>query len=137
MFFRKKKIESFERMTLRVTGMRDDDEFEAVCCGDTVEVSLYRMYYAYNERRLEGKSVCSTKDFIEMLNICNLANWDGFHGKHPKHVKDGTMFSMEATVDGETTIHADGSENFPRGYQNLENAFYRMIRESQSSEGGS
>ncbi len=42
-----------------------------------------------------------------------------------------------AYANGGTTIRAVGSENFPRGYQVLENAFYRMIRESQSSEGNS
>lgn len=46
-------------------------------------------------------------------------------------------FEPGAYASGGTTIRVDGSENFPRVYQDLENAFYRMIRESQSSEGNS
>ena len=136
MVFGKERIGSFERMTLRVTGMRFDDEFEAVCLGDAVEVSLYGLSCARGERRLFAKAVCSTDSFVEMLNGCGLASWDGFHGKHPKDVRDGIMFRLDATVDGGASIRADGSENFPKGYQELEKALYRMVRDAQSSERG-
>jgi hypothetical protein len=36
------------------------------------------------------------------------------------------MFRLDATVDGGASIRADGSENFPKGYQKLEKVLYRQ-----------
>ncbi len=56
-----------------------------------------------------------------MMNTCGVLCRDGFHGKHPKNVSDGDMFNFTASVNGGQVIRADGSANFPKGYQDFVN----------------
>ncbi len=42
------------------------------------------------------------------------------------------MFRLDATVDGGAFIRADGSENFPKGYQELEKVLYRQSGTSRA-----
>lgn len=65
----------------------------------------------------EKSVACTEQRLVELMNSCGVIHWDGFHGAHPKYVLDGTMFRFSATVNRNRTIHADGSENFPKGYR--------------------
>lgn len=125
-------VASFERMTLTLSTMRLREEYELICQGETTEVSLY--YYNYadgTERRvLQEQAMCDTERVTALFNECGLTGWDGFRGKHPRHVKDGTMFTLEATVNGGTRIYADGSENFPKHFRLLTDGLIDILREN-------
>ena len=58
-----------------------------------------------------------------------MLSWDGFRGEHPKGVLDGTMFRMEATVNGGRRIRADGSQNFPKGYRELDAGIDEILKD--------
>ena len=138
MFFKKIKIDSLESMTLRITGMRSTEEYEALPTEAGVELSYYT-YYCSNadyQRALQGRAIVSTDEFIALLNECNVPRWDGFRGKHPKGVLDGRMFNFKAVVNGDEEIRADGSENFPKGYRELVNKLRDLIRENDICEDG-
>ena len=108
-------IESVEKATLRVSGMRYACEYEIVASGDETTVSLYRI--VGNDRELE-KSVClPTSEVLDAMKNTGVGRWNGFFGPHPKNVSDGEMFDFEARVNGGEVVAADGSENFPKGYR--------------------
>ena len=113
------EITAFETLTLRESGMRVTQEYAAVAKGEKVEITLYRMHYASGkeEKRPEKSGVCTLEAFMHMLNTCKVGSWNGFHGEHPKYVTDGTMFILEASVNGGKRIFADGSQNFPKHYR--------------------
>ncbi len=135
MCLKKAKVESFETFNLRISAMRHAHLFEAVCEGPEVYITVYNPYASKDdERYLVCKTKRDTGSFIDLLNECELMRWDGFQGKHPLGVKDGTMFSMDAVVNGGRRISADGSENFPKGYKMLEKALYDILRESEGSD---
>ncbi len=135
MWFKREKVESFTEMRFSVSGMRSREEFEAVCEGSSVRVTLYVGFLCSDEeRKPESVAVCDLESFIAMLNDCEVMGWDGFHGKHPKHVRDGIMFSFEAIVNGGRKIHADGSENFPKGFHELRNGFSNIIKENSEAD---
>ena len=56
---------------------------------------------------------------MKLLNDCELTAWDGFHGKHPSGVKDGIMFSLQATVNNGRKIKAEGSGKFSEAFQGI------------------
>lgn len=114
-------ISSFEIVTLRLSGMRFTTEYEIMMKDRDAEVVEYAIRYEKEEdRRLpQRKTVCSAERILKLLNDCELISWDGFHGRHPKHVRDGIMFSLQATVNGERKIRAEGSENFPKHYNHM------------------
>lgn len=121
-FFKKKeKIESLNALTLRIITMRNTEEYEISVSGSTAEVSHYRIGFAEKEnaRTLMRRTVCGEEEIIELLNTCKLLSWDGFVGRHPHGVLDGTMFSLNATVNGDRTVYAHGSQNFPKHYRDL------------------
>ena len=64
---------------------------------------------------------------LQLLNDCRLLAWDGFYGPHPKHVLDGTMFRLTATVNGDQTIRANGSQNFPKHYRDFTDGLYALL----------
>ena len=128
----KERITEFESILLTESTMRGSSEFEIINKGETSEIALYGIYYnsGERERRPKEKTSCNTSAVIEILNECGVLSWEGFHGKHPKHVSDGTMFTFEAKVNGDTLIKADGSENFPKNYRIFREWLYESIRDT-------
>ena len=130
MLFKKEMVESFEKMSLSISGMRSREEFEAVRNGSDVEILLYRGYLCSGEERKPCyRAVCDAESFISLLNDCGIMRWDGFSGKHPRGVKDGEMFSFEAFVNDGRRIRASGSENFPKGFRELRNGVWNILKE--------
>lgn len=126
------KIESVEKVFLRISGMRITQEFEIIFAQDRAEISEYRMYCAEGggwERRLEKSAVCPAEEFLNLMNECEILFWDGFYGKHPRGVHDGEMFLFQATVNGGREIRAEGSQNFPKHYREFRNAVYDRLYE--------
>lgn len=128
MFNKKKKAASFETLTLSISGMRAQVEYEIKNLGAEAEVSEY-MYYCASEgfeRRLEKRATCPAETALAALNDCGVPSWNGFSGKHPRGVLDGEMFRLEAVMDGER-IRADGSQNFPEGFRELRGWLYKTL----------
>ena len=125
----KEPTTSFETVLLRQSGMRGTTEHEMVMKDGKAEVSLYRIRYTDGEdqRVLEERSVCSPEEVLTLLNNCNLLSWNGFRGPHPKHVKDGIMFTLDAVVNDNRKIHAEGSENFPKHYREFTDGLYTIL----------
>lgn len=119
------EIHSYKTIKLKINGMRGTREYEINCQGEISEISLYRYFYTNRkeERRLEKSAFIGTEEMINILNFCKFADWNGFKGKHPKNVHDGDMFRLEAVINENKTITAEGSANFPNGY----NEFLRQI----------
>ena len=122
-------ISSFEIVTLRLSGMRFTTEYEIMMKDRGAEVVEYAIRYEKEEdRRLpQRKTVCSAERILKLLNDCELISWDGFHGRHPKHVRDGIMFSLQATVNGDRKIRAEGSENFPKHFRELRDGLHAIL----------
>ncbi|MBQ6552186.1 MAG: hypothetical protein IJL83_00995 [Clostridia bacterium] len=129
--FKKKKAASFETLTLSISGMRAQVEYEIKNLGAEAEISMYTCRYCAPdgmERRLEKRVTCSIEEALDMLNDCGVPSWNGFSGKHPRGVLDGEMFRLEAVMDGER-VHADGSQNFPNGFSELRGWLYKTLNE--------
>ena len=125
----RKTITSIGAMTLTLQGMRGANVYEIAHVDGRIELRRFRKVYSNGEDilELEKTTVCDTEDFIGLMNTCSVIRWDGFHGKHPKNVKDGIMFDFTAIVNDEQTIHADGSENFPKGYSEFVRELDKML----------
>lgn len=119
--FKTEKVADFEYIRIRISGMRSQDEYELSCKGAETEILRYSIYYRDGEdrRRLEGSASCDTETVLNTLNEYGFIKWDGFNGPHPKWVRDGIMFSMEASVNGGRLIKAKGSQNFPKHFHEL------------------
>ena len=124
-----KKIESFEIVTLRLSGMRFTTEYEIVMKDKDAEVVEFAIRYdkGKDQRVPQRQTVCSADRILKLLNDCELISWDGFHGQHPKGVKDGIMFSLKATVNGDRKIQAEGSENFPKHFRELRDGLHAIL----------
>lgn len=111
-------VTELESLLLRLSGMRVTEEYEMTANGDETTLSYYTISYANgeDERILESRVSLDTRSVIDALNGFGFIKWDGFHGKHPKGVLDGTMFSLEAVVNGGKKLTADGSANFPKRF---------------------
>ncbi|MBR0302929.1 MAG: hypothetical protein IJQ80_03680 [Clostridia bacterium] len=124
-----KRIVSFEKVTLRESGMRGSVEYEMVSSEDGAEVLFY--YIRYNggedERVLDNRAVCGVEEALAILNGCKIMSWDGFDGPHPRGVLDGIMFRFEAAVNGGEKITARGSQNFPRHYREFRDGLYSIL----------
>ena len=109
--------------------MRGATEREIVMRGSEAEVTEYTIRYDKGQdvRVPQAQAVCSAQQMVQLLNDCHMLAWDGFHGAHPKHVLDGTMFRLNATVNGGRTIHADGSQNFPKHYRDFTDGLYALL----------
>ena len=46
---------------------------------------------------------------------------------------DGIMFDFTATVNGGQTIHADGSANYPKGYNEFVRELNKMLAEREEN----
>lgn len=127
----KGSITSFEYVTLRVMGMRFTNEYELLMKNGKAELSQYAVRYGSGDREdtrvLEKRAECSESEALDLLNGCGVLLWNGFHGAHPRGVLDGTMFRLKAKVNGETTVTADGSQNFPKHYHDLTDGFYKLL----------
>lgn len=112
-------ITSFEKITLRVIGMRYNVEYEILNKPPKSVLSLYQISYrdGSNKRILEKSVLLNSGIVLEILNSYKIISWNGFHGEHPKDVKDGVMFTFRAEVNEGQIVYAEGSENFPLGYR--------------------
>ena len=128
----RKRIQSFETVTLRESGMRAVTDYEVVCRGEESEVSEYSVGFKEGKdvKALRERAVCKTEEFLNILNSCRIMSWDGFFGKHPRNVRDGTMFTFKALVNGGEEVTAHGSQNFPRHYHEFTDALDGILRES-------
>ena len=126
-----KTITSIETMTLTLQGMRFCNVYEMANKYGKTLLRRFRKVYSNGTDilELEASAVCDTTDFIELMNNCGVISWDGFHGKHPKNVRDGIMFDFRAAVNDGQEIHADGSENFPKGYHDFVRELNKILTE--------
>ena len=128
-----KKIDSFEIITLHLSGMRYTQDFEFTPDGENTRLVLYGYRYRQDghDRVPEQIAVRPTDEVLDILNDCDVGKWSGFHGAHPPHVLDGTMFRLSGTVNGGVELHADGSENFPPNYRKFTDYLYEKIHEGE------
>ena len=124
------KIESFEIVTLRESGMRGINEHEITVEDGRAKVALYFLRWNGHEeeRILSESAVVDLDEAIALLNDSRILSWDGFYGRRPKGLLDGIDFRFTANVNGGKTITASGSENFPEGYREFTSGMYRMLR---------
>ena len=125
-------ITSLESMTLTQQGMRGTTLHEITVKEEKSELCFYRLVFSNGEdtRVLEKRTVCDTQVIIDCMNTCGILRWNGFHGKHPKTVQDGILFRFSAAVNGGVEIHADGSANFPKGYNDFVRFLDQLLTES-------
>lgn len=130
---KKRKIYSFEKLTLSLSGMRIREEYEIVRNGDKAQLSRYTVVYSSgkDKRRLEQIADADRTEIIGIFNDCGILQWDGFYGKNPPGVLDGTMFSFEAEVNDGRMIRARGSNNFPKHYRDFTNALQEILRRAE------
>ena len=124
-------IDSFETVTLHLSGMRFTTEYEIVMNGKDAEITEYGIRYEKEKgdvRVPQRKAVCSAETVLKLFNDCELLAWDGFFGAHPKDVKDGIMFLLKATVNGGKNIRAEGSENFPEHFREFWHGLDAILR---------
>ena len=127
MFKKTEPIISFDRVTLRLSGMRCVEEYEIICQGGNSVVSEYMVYYTKeDERKLLKSAECATEKLIELFNACGVLRWDGFNGPNPRGVRDGWMFNLTAELNGRT-IHASGSNNYPRHYREFKGSIDSIL----------
>ena len=131
----RKTVTSIEAMTLTLQGMRGASVYEIAEVDEKTELRRFRKVYSNgtDTLELEASAVCDVTDFIELMNTCGVICWDGFHGKHPKNVKDGIMFDFRATVNDGQEIHADGSENFPKGYHDFVRELNKILADHEDN----
>ena len=131
----RKTIISIETMTLTLQGMRFCSVYEITNEDEKTELRRFRKVYSNgaDTLELETSAVCDITDFIKLMNACGVIGWDGFHGKHPKNVQDGIMFDFRATVNNGQEIHADGSENFPKGYHDFVRELNKILADHEDN----
>ena len=128
------KITSLEIVTLSLSGMRFSTEYEIVMKGKDAEVTEYDLRYEKEKGHIrvpKRKKGCSIDRALKLLNDCEIISWDGFHGAHPKDVKDGIMFSLKATVNGNRNIRAEGSEIFPKHFREFWKGLDAILRDQK------
>lgn len=128
-----KTVTDIECLTLRLSGMRITEEYEIKADSDKAEISYYTFSYAggQDEKVLKKRTMCDTVTVIDALNSFDFVSWNGFHGKHPKGVLDGRMFSLSATLNGGQTLNADGSENFPKHFNEFRQWLYEVLKDCE------
>ncbi len=127
----KDQIRTFERVTLRLSGMRGIWEQEITCKDEKALVSEYglRFYEGQEERVLRRSGEVDLQEVLKVLNSCNIASWNGFYGERPHGLLDGIMFQFEAVVNDGQQITARGTENFPSHYEKFTDALYDWLKE--------
>ncbi len=131
-----KRIDSFDTVTLRISGMRYTNEYEILMKNGEAEVSFYDIRYtdAKDRRVLQKRASCKKEEVLDLLNGCGVLSWDGFHGAHPRGVKDGVMFRLSANVNGGESIYANGSQNFPHHYAELRDGLKKILENGEDIE---
>lgn len=126
---KKEKIISFEKLTLRLSGMRMTEEYEIICDNGRAMLSLYTILYdgGEDQRKLEKSAETDCASVVRLLNDCGVVKWDGFVGKNPPFVLDGTMFTFEAQINDGRKIRAHGSNNFPKHFREFRNFLYEQL----------
>ena len=127
--FAREIVRTFESVKLRTSGMRYTAEYEIVMKSGAAEVSQYGIRYTQSkdERILEKRATVSEETVLSLLNDCRILSWDGFSGAHPRGVRDGTVFSLRAEVNGGKTIKADGSQRFPKYFREFRDGITDML----------
>ena len=126
-------VTSVESMTLTLRGMRGSYVYKFEGDGDTAEVRRYREVFSDGTDTLvlEASAPCGMQTMTELMMTCDIPRWDGFRGEHPKNVSDGIMFDFTAEINGDLTICADGSANYPKGYHEFVRALDEMLANSE------
>ena len=132
MLFKKEKITSYDEVTYRISGMRSTRDYEIISNSKVAEVAEYELNYSTDSRNLVRKVLCDNEMMIELLNVCGVMGWNGFEGKHPFGVKDGEMLSFRAIVNEGKIIKANGSENFPKNFNEFRKEINRILNENNS-----
>ena len=108
--------------------MRITYGYEAVSNGETTTLVRYVMKYGKTpQKENEAVKEIPTAEVVDLFNELGINEWNGFVGKHPKNVCDGEMFDFSATVDGDRTIRANGSENFPKNYREFKRRLGELL----------
>lgn len=130
-------VTAVERVALRLSEMRGAAEYEIVMQDGAAAVSHYAIRCAGEaaERVLRQRAAVSEQDVLRLLNDCRLLSWDGFHGAHPRGVRDGTAFSLEATVNGGRSVRAEGSQRFPKHYRVLTDGLHALLSGQPAAQG--
>ena len=128
-----KSVSDIEYLSLRLSGMRLSEEYEIVTEGNQAQILYYMFSYAdgKEEKILKKRTFCSTQTVVEELNRVDFVKWNGFDGKQPKGVMDGTMFRLCATLNGGQSLRANGSQNFPKHFHELEQWLYDMLKDCE------
>ena len=130
-----KTITDIEYLNLRLSGMRVTEEYEFTSAENNIEIAYYNMSYANgSEERIPIKrTICEKKTVIDALNGFDFIKWNGFHGNHPRGVLDGTMFKLTAVYNGGERLQADGSQNFPKHFNEFRMCLYVILNESEET----
>jgi len=128
-------VASVEEMTLTLRGMRGGWVYQFENNEEKTELRLCREVYAGEECELvpEQSMLCDPQTMVDLMNTCGIVRWDGFYGKRPNNVLDGVTFRFEAKVNGQRTITAEGSENFPKGYLAFLRSLDEMLAENEQN----
>ena len=131
-----RRIESFEVVVLRLSGMRGVREYEIVALEGSAELTEYGVRFSgEKEERIPERSViCPSEDVLGLLNRCRILSWDGFHGERPRGVKDGKNFTFCASVNGGKTVRAAGSQNFPPRFSDFTDGLNAALRGAERRE---
>lgn len=62
----------------------------------------------------------------QLFTECRVDKWNGFKGSNPPGLLDGSTMSFDATLCDGTTIHAHGSNNFPKNYGTLKDGLCEL-----------
>ena len=114
-----KTVTSVESVTLSLNWFGGASDYEITNRDGEVEIKYFNDEYYEDEgfvSEIKQTATCDEEKFIELMNNSKVMKWDGFHGEHPMGVMDGTSFSFTAVVNDGHKIYADGSQNFPDGY---------------------
>ena len=132
MMFTHTKIVSVQELRLSLNTMRQETEYEMIGAEKGIQLTLYAFRYSDGEKqRIMKKTVsCDQETVLALLNDCRILSWNGFHGKHPYGVSDGTVFRFSASVNDGLYIKAEGSQNFPKHFQALQQGLWSLLQDT-------
>lgn len=134
---KKDQIKTFERITLRLSGMRGPWEQEIVREEEKALIAEYMLQFheGQDERVLQRSRETDVQEVLKVLNSCNITGWNGFYGERPHGLLDGMSFRFEAVVNDGQRITASGTENFPSHYREFTDALYDWLKEKKDVDG--
>lgn len=127
MFFKRKKITSFETLVFCERGMRHLKYVKAQCFGEDAEISYYPSLYPHDGEQPKILIKCPAEKVLNILNKYGVLSWDGFDGKRPRGVLDGKTFRLDATVNGGREIEARGDQRFPKNYSEFTHELNKLL----------